>query len=652
MTADPALEERAINVIRGLAMDAPQAANSGHPGTAMALAPLAHVLWTRIMTYDADAPHWPDRDRFVLSAGHASILLYSMLHLTGYGLTLDDIKAFRQWGSATPGHPEVHHTAGVEVTTGPLGQGIGNAVGLAMAERMLRSPVRRRGVRPPHLRDLQRRRPDGGRQPRGRLARRPPGPRPPHRRLRRQPHHDRRRHGAGLLRRRRQALRGLWLARRGPGRGRQRPRRPRGRPPPCPAGARTGPRCWCCAATSATRRPSSPTPRRRTAARSATTRSGSPRRSWASRPTRRSTCPTTCSPTTARPGGPVAPPTRGGTSGSPTTRATARCSRPCLERRRPARLGRGAARRGRPARRSPPARRAAPASRRWPRRCPASSAAAATSPATPAPSSTPRSSRRRRPAGRQIHYGIREHGMGAAMNGMALHGGVIPVGGTFFVFSDYMRPSVRLAAVSEAKVVYSWTHDSVGLGEDGPTHQPIEQLAAMRAMPGLRLDPPGRRQRGGPGLEGRPHQQRPHRARSSPGRTWRCSRAPPVRRSTGAPTSSSTDGEPDIVLIGTGSEVGVCVGAAAQLRDAGMTARVVSMPSWDLFEAQPDAVPDIRPAARGADPRGRGGGRASAGTAGPTTASASTASAHPLPEGWRWPSSGTRPRTWRIAPGS
>jgi len=139
MTADPALEQRAINVIRGLAMDAPQAANSGHPGTAMALAPLAHVLWTRIMKYDASAPHWADRDRFVLSAGHASILLYSMLHLTGYGLTLDDLKAFRQWGSATPGHPEVHHTLGVEVTTGPLGQGIGNAVGLALAERFLRS---------------------------------------------------------------------------------------------------------------------------------------------------------------------------------------------------------------------------------------------------------------------------------------------------------------------------------------------------------------------------------------------------------------------------------------------------------------------------------------------------------------------------------
>ena len=139
MSADPALEQRAINVIRGLAMDAPQAANSGHPGTAMALAPLAHVLWTRIMRYDAEAPDWPDRDRFVLSAGHASILLYSMLHLTGYGLTLDDLRAFRQWGSQTPGHPEVHHTAGVEVTTGPLGQGFANAVGIGIAERWLRA---------------------------------------------------------------------------------------------------------------------------------------------------------------------------------------------------------------------------------------------------------------------------------------------------------------------------------------------------------------------------------------------------------------------------------------------------------------------------------------------------------------------------------
>ena len=140
---DPApsgeLEQRGVDVIRGLAMDAPRAAHSGHPGTAMALAPLAHVLFTRILRHDPSDPHWPDRDRFVLSNGHASILLYSLLHLTGYGLTLDDLRAFRQWGSATPGHPERLHTPGVEVTTGPLGQGFANGVGLGIAERWLRA---------------------------------------------------------------------------------------------------------------------------------------------------------------------------------------------------------------------------------------------------------------------------------------------------------------------------------------------------------------------------------------------------------------------------------------------------------------------------------------------------------------------------------
>ncbi|HLY82023.1 MAG TPA: transketolase, partial [Acidimicrobiales bacterium] len=136
---DGDLDQLGINVIRGLAMDAPQRANSGHPGTAMALAPLAHVLWTRVMRHDPLAPDWPDRDRFILSCGHACILLYSLLHLTGYGLTLDDLKSFRQLGSRTPGHPEVHHTPGVEVTSGPLGQGFANGVGMGIAERYLRS---------------------------------------------------------------------------------------------------------------------------------------------------------------------------------------------------------------------------------------------------------------------------------------------------------------------------------------------------------------------------------------------------------------------------------------------------------------------------------------------------------------------------------
>src|SRR5438128_4580125 len=120
-------------------MDAPQRANSGHPGTAMALAPLAHVLWTRVMRYDPADPSWPDRDRFILSAGHACILQYAMLYLTGYGITLEDLKEFRQWESRTPGHPEVHHTPGIEITTGPLGQGFANAVGMGVAERWLRA---------------------------------------------------------------------------------------------------------------------------------------------------------------------------------------------------------------------------------------------------------------------------------------------------------------------------------------------------------------------------------------------------------------------------------------------------------------------------------------------------------------------------------
>ena len=140
----PELDQQAIDLIRGFAMDAPLQAKSGHQGTAMALAPLGHVLFSRIMRHDPADPAWPDRDRFVLSNGHASILQYSLLFLAGYGLELDDIKAFRQWESRTPGHPEARHTPGIEVTTGPLGQGFANAVGMAIAERAAAGPVRRR----------------------------------------------------------------------------------------------------------------------------------------------------------------------------------------------------------------------------------------------------------------------------------------------------------------------------------------------------------------------------------------------------------------------------------------------------------------------------------------------------------------------------
>ena len=187
------VEQLGINVIRGLAMDAPQKAGNGHPGTAMALAPLAHVLFTRVMQHDPAEPDWPDRDRFVLSGGHASILLYSMLYLTGYGLDARRHQGLPPVRVATRrATPRCTTPPGVEVTTGPLGQGFANGVGMGDRRELAARPVRPRARRPPHVRDLQRRRPHGGHQPRGRVAGRPPRARPPRLRLRRQPHHDRR----------------------------------------------------------------------------------------------------------------------------------------------------------------------------------------------------------------------------------------------------------------------------------------------------------------------------------------------------------------------------------------------------------------------------------------------------------------------------
>jgi transketolase len=197
------------------------------------------------------------------------------------------------------------------------------------------------------------------------------------------------------------------------------------------------------------------------------------------------------------------------------------------------------------------------------------------------------------PEGTALAFGVREHGMGAVLNGLGLHGGFIPIGGTFFVFSDYMRPSVRLAALSQAKVIYFWTHDSVGLGEDGPTHQPIEQLAAMRAMPGLRIIRPADANESA-------HALRVAIERDGPTGLILSRQTIPVLDGTdrlgadvekGAYVLVDVD-DPDVLLIGTGSEVGVCVEAAARLADEGIAARVVSMPSWDLFDEQDDDYQD------------------------------------------------------------
>ncbi len=209
--ANSEIEQLSIDTIRTLSMDAVQQANAGHPGTAMALAPLAYLLYTEVLRHNPANPHWPNRDRFVLSAGHACILQYSALHLSGYNLSLEELKRFRQWQSATPGHPEFRHTEGVEVTTGPLGQGFANGVGLALRRALPRrglQPAPPRCRRPPCLRHLLGRRPDGGPVVRGGLARRHERAREARLLLRRQPHHDRR-HDRDLVHRgSRQALRG------------------------------------------------------------------------------------------------------------------------------------------------------------------------------------------------------------------------------------------------------------------------------------------------------------------------------------------------------------------------------------------------------------------------------------------------------------
>ncbi|WCO69185.1 transketolase [Iamia majanohamensis] len=584
---DEDLEQRAINVIRGLSMDMPLHASSGHQGTAMALAPLAHVLWTRVMKYDASSPHWVDRDRFVLSCGHASVLQYSMLHLTGYGLTLDDLEAFRSWGSATPGHPEVHHTAGIEVTTGPLGQGIANAVGLALAERWLRATYGPEVVDHHTWAIVS----DGdlmegisheaasfaGHLGLGRLI---------------AVYDDNhisidgttdltysddvparfRAYGwevldVGEVANDLEALEGALQA------GKADETRPTlivvrshvAYPSPNhtddPAAHGNALDAEEVARTKELMGlppdeifhvPDDVLELYREAGRQgadahaawqerfdawdgdkdawAAAQAGAGREGWAD----------------ALPSWDVG-------DGVATRKASGACFQALLED-VPGLIGGGADLSGNTG-----------------TQIKGVGVQAADE-----------------PAGRQIYFGIREHAMAAVMNGMALHGGCLPVGGTFMQFSDYCRPAVRLAALSEAKVIFSFTHDSVGLGEDGPTHQPVEHLMALRAIPGLRLLRPADANEtaaawrvavgaDGPTALALSRQDLP---------VLEGTDADGVARGAYVLDDDGVDEEPDLVLLGTGSEVHVCVEAAAVLRGDGRSVRVVSMPSLDLFDAE------------------------------------------------------------------
>jgi transketolase len=594
-----AIEELGIKVIRGLAMDAPQKAGNGHPGTAMALAPLAHVLFTRIMQHDPSEPDWPDRDRFILSCGHASILLYSMLYLTGYGLTLDDIKAFRQFGSMTPGHPEVHHTAGVEVTTGPLGQGFGMGVGLGIAESWMRNRFSPE-VANHHTfvicsdGDVM----EGISHESASLA--------GHLKLGRlvyvyDDNHITIDGHTELAFTDDTAARfeayGWHVDRLG---------EVFNEPDTLEAGIRR--------AMAVEDKPSLLVLRSHIG--------------WPA-PNKTDT-----------------PEAHGNPLGADEVRATKEILgippdesfwvpddvlayyRECIPRGQQARAAwtqRANAWAGDKAEYQ--ACIEARGLSGWQEKLPTfatgdelATRAALGQVLTAVVDVIPGLSTGGAdltentgnfvkglpilsaddPAGRLLHYGVREHAMGTVMNGMAMHGGVLPFGGTFFVFSDYMRPAVRLASIMQSKVVFCWSHDSVGLGEDGPTHQPVEHIASLRAMPGLRVIRPA-------DANETVHAVRVAVESNGPTALLLSRQKVPVLAGTVDKAADVAKGayilawgaeDPDIILVGTGSEVHVCMDAADLLAVEGVFARVVSMPSWELFEqAEAEYRASVLPAA-------------------------------------------------------
>jgi len=586
----PELEQRAINVVRGLAMDAPHAARSGHQGTAMALAPLAHVLWTRVLRYDASDSEWPDRDRFVLSAGHASILLYSMLHLTGYDLSLDDIKAFRQWGSRTPGHPERNHTDGVEVTTGPLGQGLGNAVGMALAERELRTRfgadvVDHRTYCIVSDGDLS----EGLSHEAASLA--------GHLGLGRLVcvyddnhisidgptelsfsddsaarfaaygwHVDDLGEAAEDLDAIEAALRRAVAEEDRPSLVILRSHVAFPSPSKTDDAAAHG---YALKDTEITEAkavmglPDEPfyVPEDVLELyRAAGARGRDDREAWAKRLAAyagdRAAFDATLA-ATGLPGWADALPTWEPGDAVATRVASGKVLQALAD--------------------------VVPS-------LVAGGADLTSNTGTVLKGHGVQATDE--PGGRQVYFGIREHGMAAVMNGMALHGGVLPVGGTFLVFSDYCRPSVRLAAISRAKVIYSFTHDSVGVGEDGPTHQPVEHLAALRAIPGLRVIRPA---------DANETAEAWRLALDHDGPTALILSRQDLPVLDGTKGASLAQGahivrvaeDPDLVLVSTGSEVHVAVAAAELLAAEGIHAQVTSLPCWDLLAEQPDAVQDI-----------------------------------------------------------
>jgi transketolase len=585
-------EDQAIAVVRGLAMDAPFAAQSGHSGTAMALAPLGVALFSRVLRHDPADPKWPDRDRFILSCGHASILLYSLLHLSGYDLSVDDLRRFRQLGSITPGHPENRLTSGVEVTTGPLGQGFGNAVGMAVAERFVRDSVG------PELIDhrIWAFASDGD--------------------LMEGVSHE----AASLAGH-------LGLGR------------------------------LCVVyddnhitIDGATELALNDDPAERfraygwdvrvlgevadelgtltDALHSAKEDTGRPKllilRSHIGFPS-----PTMTDNKEAH-GTPFSQEEIAATKailGLPVDEAffvpdhVRDAFSASLEPMRDARTEWSERRDADPARADLLARLLAGAHGAPPLAAPivfpfdkpiatrksantliieaskryegmiAGAADLLGNTGAILPGEVPQS--KEAPGGRQVHFGIREFAMATSMTGMAMHGGVVPIGATFFVFSDYMRSALRVAAISGAQVRFFFSHDSIGVGQDGPTHQPVDQLLSLRAIPGLDVVRPADANENAAVFEA-------FLRTDGPAALILSRQELPVLHETLAPAfGTALDGAyvlvdpPDAVatLIGTGSEVHLCLGAAELLKDV-LAVRVVSMPSWEWFDRTTDEYQD------------------------------------------------------------
>ncbi|TQS29809.1 transketolase [Microbispora sp. KK1-11] len=606
------LDRQAVDVVRALAMDAVEKAGSGHPGTAMSLAPAAYLLFQRVLRHDPSDPKWVGRDRFVLSCGHSSLTLYIQLYLSGYGLTLDDLKALRQWGSLTPGHPEYGHTAGVETTTGPLGQGVGNAVGMAMAarrERGLFDPDAAPGASPfDHMiwcfaseGDLE----EGishevsalaGHQKLGNLA------------VVFDSNHISieddtqialseditKRYEAygwhvlevdwtatGEYKEDVQALYDALEAARAET---ERPTFIKLRTIigwPAPNKQNTGKihgSALGADEVAATKRVLGMDPEKSFAvpaevldhAREVVERGRALRaewdksyQSWREANPERAELFDRISKRKLPEGWDKALPSF--EIGSQV--ATRKASGEVLSALAPV------------------------LPELW-----GGSADLAESNNTTMkgePSFIPDEYQTKEfPGnryGRTLHFGIREHGMGAILNGIALHNGTRPYGGTFLVFSDYMRPSVRLAALMKLPVTYVWTHDSIGLGEDGPTHQPIEHLWALRAIPGLDVVRPADANETAAAWKAvLEHNDRPAGLALTRQNVPTLDGAgdPDAVARGGYVLQDASNGQPEVVIIGTGSEVQLAVEARTILESQGIPTRVVSMPCVEWFREQ------------------------------------------------------------------